>query len=318
MWRRIFLFVMMVTTLVCAPGLPSRAWASDVTATTTEDNRAAVAPASRPFEPAEELVYEGEFTKLVLRGIKIAELKFTSRRADAPAANVEASNASVAREASNASVATRPDMRADAVAPVPLLFTGEITSRDWFRKLFRINFHYLVESTVEPKSFSVLRTKKLDEQGKRVRRSEAVFDRTADKITWTERDPDNDARPPRVVNVPLAGATHDIITAIYFLRTQKLTPGESFELTVSDSGAVYRVPVRIYAEKKKLKSVGGRFAVVRVEVEMFGKGRLIEEDGRMSIWMTDDERHLPLRARFDSKRGALDIILKSVNHSPRL
>ena len=29
-----------------------------------------------PFEPTEELVYEGEFTRAILRGINIAELRF--------------------------------------------------------------------------------------------------------------------------------------------------------------------------------------------------------------------------------------------------
>ena len=99
-----------------------------------------------------------------------------------------------------------------------------------------------------------MRTTKLDEQGKRVRTSEAVFDQSAKKVEWTERDPNNAQQPPRVVTAALDGTTHDIVSAIYFLRTQPLTPGQTFELAISDSGRVYRVPATVVAEKKKMKT----------------------------------------------------------------
>lgn len=310
-WRRSLRLAFIVLTFACA----TEGLAADVAATgDTRTGDAATAPARRPFEPSEELVYEAEFSKLLLRGINIAEFKFTAGRAPAASVSKVADNAPAVSVVKSANASSADNETAAA----PLLFTGDIVSRGWFRKLFGINFHYRVESTVESKSFQIMRTTKLDEQGKRVRTSEAVFDRAADKITWTELDPNNTARPPRVVSSPLADASHDIITAIYFLRTQKLVPGQTFELSISDSGAVYRVPVKVLAEKKRFKSIVGRVAVVRVEIEIFGKGRLIEQDGRMSIWMTNDERHLPIRARFDGDLGTLDINLKSINKNMRL
>ena len=195
----------------------------------------------------------------------------------------------------------------------PLLFTGNIESKGWFRKLFGINFKYHVESTVDANSFAVLRTTKLDEQGKRVRTSEAVFDRKENKVEWTERDPRDASREARVVTASLDGALpHDIISAIYFLRTQPLKPGKTFDLTVSDSGRVYRVPATVFAEKKKIKTVVGKVSVVRVDVGLFGEGRPVGGNGRMSLWMTDDARHLPVRARLSNDLGTLDITLKKV------
>src|SRR4051812_2585400 len=40
-----------------------------------------------PFAPSEQLVYEGEFTKLLLRGIDVAELRFKASRPAAAAVN---------------------------------------------------------------------------------------------------------------------------------------------------------------------------------------------------------------------------------------
>ncbi|MCA1592287.1 MAG: DUF3108 domain-containing protein, partial [Acidobacteria bacterium] len=224
----------------------------------------ATATAALPFEPAEQLVFEGEFSKLLLRGIKIAELKFTAARKQETIASLQPSDGET------------------KVLAAPLVFTGDVESKGWFRKLFGINFRFHAESTVEPNSFAVMRTTKTDEQGKRVRTSEAVFDRAADKIEWTERDPNNTTAPPRVVTAPLSGAMFDIISALYFIRTQSLAPGHSLDLVISDSAQVYHVPAQVFAEKKKMKSVLGKTQVVRIDIGLFGKGRPVEAEGKMS------------------------------------
>ena len=251
------------------------------------------APASMPFAPSEELVYEGEFSKLLLRGIKIAELRFKANRAAAAGA-------------------TSATGEAQAVAAPPIQFTSDIESKGWFRKLFGINFKYHVETTVEPSTFAVLRTSKIDDQGKRVRTSEAVFDHAGKKVEWTERDPNNAAQPPRVVTTDIEGPTQDIISAIYFLRTIPLTPGHTFNLAVSDSGRVYNVPGVVTNERKKMKTVMGKVSVVRVDVDIFGPGRPVEGTGKMSLWVTDDESRIPVKARLSHDMGQLDITLKSV------
>lgn len=252
----------------------------------------AVAPVPQPSassaETTEELVYEGEFTRALLRGIDVAELRFTSTRM------------------TSATSAAAVDKRN---AP-PLRITMEAVTKGILRKLFGLNFRQRVESTVEPSSFSVLQTNKLDVQGKRERISEAVFDRSAGKVVWTERDPNEPNRPPRVVTNPLSGDVQDIATAFYYLRTQPLALGQSFEMLVSDSGQVYRTPVRV-TERKKMKTVLGQVWTLRVEPEIFGEGHLLRGKGKMSIWFTDDARRVPVKAQISNDLGRLDIKLKS-------
>ena len=280
----------------------------------TPKERTPVKPsASMPFEPTEELVYEGEFSKMLLRGIKIAELRFkVSRAAAATPTTPTAVTTATTTDATAATPATT-DAQA-SVAPPQLQFTSDIESKGWFRKLFGINFRVHIESTVDPNTFSVMRTTKLDEQGKRVRTSEAVFDMGAKTVEWTERDPNNVQQPPRVVTAVLDGTTHDIISAIYFLRSQRLTPGQTFELSVSDSGRVYRVPAVVTNERKKVKTVLGKVHAVRIDVGIFGAGRPIENsEGKMSLWVTDDDRHIPVRAKLSHEMGTLEIKIKSFN-----
>jgi len=253
-------------------------------------------PPAMPFASSEQLTYEGEFTKLLLRGITIAELKLKAVRPPAATSDVQGEG----------------DSQAASVAQ-PLVLTTDVVSKGFFSKLFGVNFRFHAESQVEPNAFYALRTNKLDEQGKRVRQSEAVFDQDARKVEYTERDPNNVSQPPRVITAALEGPTQDIVSAIYFLRTQPLTPGQTFNIAISDSGRVFQVPASVFAEKKQMKSVLGKVSVVRVEVELFGPGRPVENGkGKMNIWVTSDERHIPIKARLSNDMGQLDLTLKSI------
>jgi len=227
--------------------------------------------------------------KLLLRGINIAEFKFTVERAPV-AATVTGTTARAAN----------------------LVFKGDVLARGWFRKLFGIDFHYNTESVVDPASFLILSNSTRDEQGKRLRTSESVFDRTHNTLTWTLRNPNDPQSQPRVVTAPLQNASHDLISAIYFLRTQPLEPGRQLELVISDSGAVYRIPVKVGA-RKWMKTIVGRVQAVRVDIEIFGADRLVDRKGEMTLWITHDARRLPVRARVNTDIGTLDINLKKVS-----
>lgn len=242
-----------------------------------------------PFEPAEESVYEAEFSKSLFRGINIAHLRFTAMREGGAERGKE--------NLSN------------------LRFTAEADSKGLFPKLFSgLRFHERIESTVEAQSFNVLRTVKLDEQGNRKRSSEAIFDLKQHRVTWTERNLSDPTSQPRTVTSEFNGTIQDIASVFYFVRTQPLIPGKSFEVLVSDSGQVYRMPIRV-GEKKIMKTVLGEVETVRVEPELFGEGRLVRGKGQVSIWLTTDARRIPVRAQIKHEIGTLDITLKSVKNS---
>jgi hypothetical protein len=291
---RTFAILNALLALSCAVAFARQpgAAAASPSAATDKDAERASTPKPLPFAPDEQLTYEGEFSKLLLRGINIAEFKFTVERAKTTAA---------------------PERAGAPTPPANLIFKGDVVARGWFRKLFGIDFHYNTESVVEPNSFLILSNSTRDEQGERLRTSEAVFDRTRNLLTWTLRNPKDPQSQPRVVTAPLQNASHDLISAIYFLRTQTLEPGRTLELVISDSGAVYRIPVKVGARTKRMKTVVGRVQAVRVDLEIFGPERLVDRKGEMTLWITDDARRLPVRARVNTDIGTLDITLKKVS-----
>ena len=249
----------------------------------------------RHFETAEELHFEAEFSRAVLRKIDVADLKFRATRTP---------------------LAARSPQSADE-SPYALTFTADVSSKGFFARLFNLKFRERVESTVEPISFTVQKTTILDEQGKRVRETEATFDRSKGKMTWTLRDPNNPSAEPRHSITDFSGQLQDVLSAIYFIRTQPLAVGKNFEIFIGDGGKVYKIPVAV-VEKKRMKTVLGRVDVLRVNPELFGPGRLIEaEKGEFSIWVTADARHLPVGGHVKTDYGTFDIKLKRVITDPQ-
>lgn len=247
----------------------------------------------RPFAPGEELIFKAEVSRALLKKVDVATFKF------------------LVEDASTQSNAHSPS--ATSTAPYALKFTGDVTSEGFFTKLFNLRFHQHVESTVDPESLSVRKTVKLDEQGKRVRTSEATFDQSKGKVVWTERDPNDPQRPERIISSDFTGTVQDVVSAIYYLRTRQLDLGNRFEVLISDSGRVYKVPVRV-VEKKQMKTVLGRITAVRVEPELFGESGMVKTKATFSIWLTDDQRHLPVSAQLKGEFGTFDITLKKVSH----
>ena len=248
-----------------------------------------------PFEPTEELVYVAEFSRALLKKVDVADFRFTA-----------------SKQPSLQKIAFVYDQDKGG-DPYLLKFTGDVSSKGFFAKLFNLRFREQIESIVDPASFTVRKTKRVDEQGKRARVSETIYD--DGKVTWVERDPNDPSRPPREAVAPFAGQVQDVLSAIYYLRTQPLEVGKRFEVTISDSGVVYQVPVQVI-EKKRKKTVLGRVEAFRVEPEVFGSDRMISGEGRFTIWITNDNRRVPVSARIKMKYGTFDITLRKVIRNP--
>lgn len=237
----------------------------------------------KSYNLGEVLTYEAKFSKMVLRGIPAADLSFT--------------------------VANAPDGQ-------NYLIKSEAKSKGTLIKLVNKDFFQQYESIVDAKSLDVLKTDKRDVQDNRVRDSRAEFDYKNKQVTYVETDPKDAMRPPRTVASQIETGTQDLITGIYTLRRLPLEVGKTFELTISDSGLVYKIPVRVTAREQQ-KSVLGRIWCFRVEPEIFGANRLIEQKGSLILWITDDARRIPVRTQINADIGRVEVKLKTVSYAPK-
>ena len=231
---------------------------------------------NKPFTVGETLTYEGKFSKII-KGISVADLTFSVVAAD---------------NKNN------------------YLINAEAKSKGSLLKLFRYSFLQRVNTTVDAENFRVLKTVKHDEQERRVRDSEAVFNYRENRVTYVETDPNDPMRPPRRIASEINEKMQDMVSGIYTLRLLPLEVGKSFEIAISDSGLVYKIPVRV-TEREQQKTILGKMWCFRVEPEVFGTNRLIEKEGSLIIWITDDARRLPGRAQINSDVGRVEVKLKS-------
>ena len=238
-----------------------------------------------PFQVGEELVYEGEFSRLLLRGADVVDLKFR--------------------------VAAGPKLEPENhAAPSSYRFIADAESKGAIAKIFRQYFRQHLETTADAATLAALVTEKQDIQNKRERYSEAIFDYRKGVVTWTERNPQAPQNAPRVVTSPLAGAAYDLVSVWYYLRTVKtLTPGTTLTLPVSDSGGVYRISIRI-GPRKTMKTVLGKVMTVRLDPEIFGGDKLIGGNGKLALWLTDDARRVPVRGEISNSLGKLTVTLR--------
>lgn len=234
----------------------------------------------KPFAIGEVLTYEGKVSK-VIQGIAVADMTFTFTNA--------------------------PDSD-------DYLIKTEARSKGSLLKIFRYSFLQQYESIVEKQNFRILRTVKHDEQKERIRDSEAVFDYGNKQVTFSEINPKDTMRPPRKIASEINGTVHDMVSGIYALRMMPLAVGKVFEITVSDSGLVYKVPVRI-TRREIQKTVLGKVMCFRIEPEIFGINRLIEQEGSMIIWITDDARRIPVRSQIKSNIGKIEVKLKQATNT---
>jgi hypothetical protein len=239
---------------------------------------AAQPPAPRPLAPfpfsmGEKLTYEGKISKFV--SITIGDLSFEV---------------------------------ADAAGD-KLQFKADARSRGTMLKLFRYSFSQQIDTLADAHDLHAINDRKHDEQKQRIRDSVTTFDYDRKMVTWVETNPNEPTRPARTIASDLDGPTHNIISGIYFLRTLPYSLGYRTIINVSDSGLVYKIPVRVVAREMQ-KTVLGKLWCWRVEPELFGPHRFFEQKGKMEIWITDDARKIPVRARVNAEVGKVDIKLK--------
>ena len=153
-------------------------------------------------------------------------------------------------------------------------------------------------------------TKKINE-GRRRKETEIVFDAQRKLAILDERDLTRPHDPPKHAEIDIPPCVEDVVTAFYYLRKQDFQAGKSLHVAVNDGSRTYDVTLDVQAQETIQTPLGQRPAI-RVEPKVFSG--LFKRKGRMLIWFSNDEEHLPLRIKFIIAVGPITATLKSVTH----
>jgi len=150
-------------------------------------------------------------------------------------------------------------------------------------------------------------------EGSRHRETSVNFDRNRNRAFLTEKDLDKNTTVSRT-DVQVPNCVHDVIAGLLRLRRMKVEPGQSVQLPLSDGRKSAAVKVEAQ-ERERVKTPAGTFNTVRYEINLLN-GVVYSRSGRAFIWLTDDERRLPVqfRLRMSFPLGTVTLQLEKEEH----
>jgi hypothetical protein len=110
---------------------------------------------------------------------------------------------------------------------------------------------------------------------------------------------------------PVPPYVHDILSAFYFARTIDYGPlkaGDQVQLSNFYKDKAYDLVVRVLG-RQQLEVAAGTFNTVVIE-PLVNEGGLIKSEGRIVVWLTDDERKIPIRVNTKVVIGSIDTELR--------
>jgi hypothetical protein len=103
----------------------------------------------------------------------------------------------------------------------------------------------------------------------------------------------------------------DVINAIYYARNidySKYKPGDKIGFSMFLDDKVYELYIK-YLGKEKVKTRYGKYYAIKLSPLLI-KGSVFKDDDKMSIWVTDDSNHIPVRVESPIAVGNIKIDLK--------
>ncbi|UCF79325.1 MAG: DUF3108 domain-containing protein [Candidatus Eiseniibacteriota bacterium] len=105
--------------------------------------------------------------------------------------------------------------------------------------------------------------------------------------------------------------TQDILSAFYYVRTLKLNVGERVSLPCHADKKNYPLEVIVHG-KETVKTPAGRFDCLVIEPVLKSEG-VFRQKGRLTIWLTDDARRIPVLMKSKVTVGSISAILTDMN-----
>ncbi len=183
-------------------------------------------------------------------------------------------------------------------------YVNSTSSFDWVYKVRDFYRTYVDEQGLFPWRFE-----QHIKEGNYQRDFEAIFDQQNLKAkTYTgEKDP---KKFEGEFDIPLY--VQDAMSAFYYARTFDFNKMKEGDITMVQNfykDQTYPLQVK-YLGKETIEVPAGEFRCVKVE-PLVQAGGLFKSEGSIVIWMTDDDRKMPVQVKTQVLIGSIDAVLSS-------
>ena len=198
-----------------------------------------------------------------------------------------------------------------------IVLRAEAVSRGLLAGLFGFDVRDRYETLVNKKDFSARLSFKEEQEGKKHLAKTTLFNTRDETVKHNVVDLAKPLDPPRVKELPLKARMQSLLSAIYVLRLQALADGDLICYPVSEDEANYEFEI-VVRGREAIELDQTKLATIKVEPKLFGRGRFFSREGEMQMWLTDDERRVPVRLVAKTTAGTITATLTNYNSQPPL
>ena len=172
--------------------------------------------------------------------------------------------------------------------------TGDGKTYSFYDNFFRVRDKYetfIDTGTLQPYKF----LRNVDEGGFRIF-EDVTFNKTTDAAV-TDKG---------IFKVP--SCVQDVLSSIYYARNldfSKMHPDDKIPFSMFLDNEVYNLYIR-YLGKEVIKTKYGKFKAIKFKPLLI-KGTIFEGGEKMTVWVSDDPNHIPLRVESPISVGSIKV-----------
>jgi hypothetical protein len=198
---------------------------------------------------------------------------------------------------------------------VKILFTAR--SSGTFAKLAGIKVDDRYEFISNPDTFCTYKAFKQERDGKRTRDIEIVYRPEAHRLHIRELD--LAVTPPKIKRdedrTDIPDCVQDWFSAVYSIRRKEFFAGANYKMKIGDNDTVKEVEARI-EKSEQVQTPAGNFKAWKVNTVSI-LGGLFKGGGQLKVWLSADEKKLPVQIYVKVELGTVSIKLKSSHYQGR-
>jgi len=152
-----------------------------------------------------------------------------------------------------------------------------------------------VESYIDKEGIFTWKQRKKLRGGKYRSDRETIYDQANHKSLYKGK----------TIDIPFY--VQDYLSSFYYLRTQDLKEGGSVIMDTNDDGKNYSVEAKVIGIEE-ITTPSGKFTTLKTEVVWRREGKFREQSSW--IWLSNDERKIPVKIERQSRTGEITMLLK--------
>jgi hypothetical protein len=173
-------------------------------------------------------------------------------------------------------------------------FVSSAASAPFFDKVYRVRDR--IDAIVDAERFVTWQYRKVQHEGSHSADHEVVYDQTTHRAKYKDG-----------VVVPIPDEAIDMLGAFYRTRLEPLTPGQSIYLPHHSDKKTFYLEVQVL-RRERTEVPAGTYNCLVVEPQVADAGPF-RNQGKLTVWLTDDERRTPVRMESKLPVGSVAAVL---------